>query len=144
MKKLLLLILAALAAGSESQAQCSSNCTDCSRPVTKTDSTSMNKNKTVKPLSCRLTSPELRKRKDEVIARLKEQVLEKKELNNGYAYRFDGTDELLDSLMSFVKSERACCAFFGFSISVTDEQIAWLEITGPAGAKEFIKTELEM
>jgi len=97
-----------------------------------------------KHLSCKLTSPELRKRKEEVIAVLKEQVLEKKELPGGYSYKFSGTDETLDMLTAFVKSERQCCDFFNFKLSINNDSFIWLEISGENGAKEFIETELEM
>lgn len=97
-----------------------------------------------KPMTCKLTSPELRKRKEEVISKLKGLVLEKKELPDGFAYKFDGTDEILDSLTAFIKSERLCCDFFNFKLLVSQEAVVWLEISGAEGAKEFIKTELEM
>ncbi len=95
-------------------------------------------------MACKLTSPELRKRKEEVISRLKQQVLEKREFTDGYAYKFNGTDELLDSLTAFIKSERMCCDFFNFKLLVSNDSFIWLEISGDQGVKEFIKTELEM
>jgi hypothetical protein len=94
-------------------------------------------------LSCKLTSPELRKRKEEVISVLKSQVLETQELAGGYKYKFEATDEMLDQLTVFLKAERACCDFFDFNIALSDK-IVWLSITGPDGAKNFIKTELEL
>jgi hypothetical protein len=95
-------------------------------------------------LTCKLTTPELSKRKATVIAGLKKQLLQKKELINGYAYKFKGTDAVLDELASFIKTERACCDFFVYSISISgDKSEAWLSLTGPAGVKDFIKTELE-
>ena len=93
-------------------------------------------------LSCKLTSTELRKRKEEVIAVLKAKILEKHELTDGYKYRFEATDEMLDLLTDFLKSERACCNFFDFNLALKDK-IVWLYITGPEGVKDFIKTELE-
>ena len=97
-----------------------------------------------KELSCKLTTPELQKRKTTVIASLRKQVIEKKELPNGYSYKFTGTDSLLDELMEFIKTERLCCDFFDFSLSTTGNATStFLTITGPAGAKDFIKTELE-
>lgn len=102
------------------------------------------KNKDSK-LSCKLTSPELKKRKETVIANLKKQILQTKELHNGYSYKFVGTDKMVDELAEFVKTERVCCDFFVFNLSISgDKSEAWLEITGPKGAKDFIKTELEM
>ena len=102
------------------------------------------KNKKV-VMTCKLTTPELRKRKETVIASLKKQILQKKELKNGFAYKFTGTDKMVDELAEFVKTERACCDFFVFNLSISgDKGEAWLEITGAKGAKEFIKTELAM
>jgi hypothetical protein len=95
-----------------------------------------------KEVSCKLTSPELRKRKEEVIAVLKTKVLDKQELAEGYKYKFEATDNMLDQLTSFLKSERACCDFFDFNLALSDK-IVWLSITGPDGAKEFIKTEMD-
>ena len=94
-------------------------------------------------LSCKLTTPELQKRKETIIASLKQQILEKKELKNGYAYKFPGTDEMLDELTAFIKTERTCCSFFTFGLSVSgDQSEAWLELTGVEGAKDFITSEL--
>ena len=96
-------------------------------------------------LSCKLTTPELRERKATVIASLKKQVIEKKELKNGYAYKFTGSDSTVDELANFIKTERQCCDFFTFNISVSgDKSEAWLQITGPKGTKDFIKDELDM
>ncbi|HEV7622235.1 MAG TPA: hypothetical protein VGO09_10890 [Flavisolibacter sp.] len=95
--------------------------------------------------TCKLTTPELRKRKETVIESLKKQLLQKKELKNGYAYKFTGTDKMIDELTEFVKTERACCDFFVFNMSISgDKGEAWLEITGKSAAKDFIKSELEL
>lgn len=96
-------------------------------------------------LACKLTTPELQKRKATVLASLRKQVIKKKELKNGYAFTFKGTDEMIDELTEFVKTERMCCDFFTFNISVKgDQSEAILEITGVDGAKEFITSELEL
>jgi hypothetical protein len=94
-------------------------------------------------VACRLTSPELRRRKETVIASLKRQVIARQELANGFAYQFIGSDELLDELAEFVKTERQCCTFFEFELRFGCEgEAAWLQLTGPAGAKDFIVQEL--
>lgn len=94
-------------------------------------------------LVCKLTSKELRERKETIIASLKKQILEKKELSNGYAFKFAGTDNVIDELSEFVKSERSCCNFFTFGLSYSgDGKEAWLNLTGPEGTKDFIRTEL--
>jgi len=72
-------------------------------------------------------------------------MLIKKELENGYAFKFNGTDNMLDELTEFIKTERECCDFFTFNLSIGgDKKEIWLELTGPKEAKEFIKTEMEL
>ena len=95
-------------------------------------------------VSCKLTSPELQHRKKTVIANLQKQVLERKELTDGYAYRFEGTDQILDELTTFIKMERMCCDFFDFKLSLNNDRSVWLELTGPAGTKDFIDVEIEL
>ncbi len=96
-------------------------------------------------IACKLTTPEMQQRKATVIASLKKQVIEKKELENGYSFRLKGTDSIVDELADLVKTERLCCDFFDFSIKVAgDGSAAWLSITGPKGAKDFINAELEL
>jgi hypothetical protein len=98
-----------------------------------------------KELTCKLTTPELRGRKATVISSLKKQILLTRELKNGFAYRFPGSDSIVDELAAFIKTERACCDFFNFTLSISGNKSgAWLKITGPKGAKDFIKTELEL
>lgn len=96
-------------------------------------------------MACQLTTPELQKRKATILESLRKQVKEKKELANGYAYRFEGSDKMVDELAEFIKTERECCDFFTFNLSVSgDKSEAWLELKGAEGAKEFIASELEL
>ncbi len=63
---------------------------------------------------------------------------------NGFSYQFNGTDEMLDLLSSFIKTERQCCDFFDFNMNVIGggTESVWLHISWPEGAKEFIVEEL--
>lgn len=93
--------------------------------------------------SCNLTSPELKKRKETVIQSLKSQILEKKALPEGFAFLFKGNDALLDELILFIKTERECCPFFSFDLSISgNKSKIWLSLTGPEGVKDFITGEL--
>lgn len=56
-------------------------------------------------IECKLTQPKFQKYKKEVIARLKDKVLERRQVGNGYKYRFAGTDDLIDQLVQFIKSK---------------------------------------
>jgi len=94
-------------------------------------------------LACKLTTPELQQRKETVLASLKQQITEKKELTNGYAFKFPGTDKMLDELLEFIKTERECCSFFVFNLSISgDKKEVWLELTGADGTKDIIVSEL--
>jgi hypothetical protein len=96
-----------------------------------------------KAISCKLTTPELQERKTTVIAELKALVLERKELSNGIGLKFNGSDEILDKINTFIKTERMCCEFFTFQLTIEDG-LASLNITGPEGAKEFLKDEIDL
>ena len=97
------------------------------------------------PLTCKLASPEMQQRKATVIAILQKNVLEKKELDNGYAFKFQGSDAMIDTLTSFIKSEKQCCDFFTFNLAVRgDQDVVWMQLTGPEGTKDFIKSEMEL
>lgn len=96
-------------------------------------------------LECKLTTSELRKRKETIIESLKNKLLDKQDLHNGYAYTFPGTDDIIDELIQFVKTERTCCSFFDFHLIIGGEgNDILLQITGPQGVKDFISTELEI
>lgn len=96
-------------------------------------------------LSCKLTTPELQQRKKKIIAALKSQGLEKVETNCGYKYKFEGSDEMLDLLNSFIKTERICCDFLVFTLTVSnDTKFIWLELSGSEGTKDFIKHEINL
>src|SRR5690349_2327398 len=98
---------------------------------------------TATPVTCKLTTKELQERKATVIAELKSLVVSRKELSDGYSFEFNGTDEILDRLNSFIKTERMCCDFFTFQLTVEGEK-AVLNITGGEGAKEFLKEEVDL
>lgn len=70
--------------------------------------------------------------------------MERKERGNGYRYSFKGSNEVLAELVGFITTERTCCGFFRFHLSVEDaEANVVLTISGPKGAKEFINVQIE-
>jgi hypothetical protein len=128
-----------------------SGCTNSSNKSEESNSTfckdtNCNKGKTTDTnVACKLTTPELQKRKATVLESLRKKILEKKELPNGYAFKFNGSDKMIDELTEFAKKERQCCDFFAFNLKMTgDTGSVWFEITGGKEAKGFIKTELEL
>lgn len=95
-------------------------------------------------LTCKLTSKELQERRKTVLADLKSKVLTKLEFENGFEYSFPGGDETIDQLTEFVKTERQCCDFFDYQLTISGDTkgTTKLKISGPDGVKEFIKEEL--
>lgn len=118
------------------QAQKTDNTEDCCKK--------MASKKSSNAFVCKLTTAEFRERKATVIASLKEKVLEKKEMKNGFAYKFTGGDAMVDEISNFIKTERQCCGFFRFDLTINGDSELWLAITGPKGAKQVIVDELGM
>jgi len=92
--------------------------------------------------TCKLSSPELQKRKSTVIAQLKSIIVEKMELTNGFSYKFKNTDATIGLLADFIKTERECCDFFNFNLFVSRDQYILMDISGQPGIKDFIHNEI--
>lgn len=88
-------------------------------------------------LSCRLSTPELQKRKQTIIADLKALIISKRELANGMEYSFNAGDTTIDVVADFIKTERQCCEFFSFSMHVEQTTLT-LAITGSRGSKNLL------
>lgn len=96
-------------------------------------------------ISCRLNSALLRKRKSTVIRELVEKIILTEELNEGYCFTFNYSEEILFRLTEFIKLEKECCPFFNLNLSIQgNSNTISLSLGGPEGTKEFIKYELEM
>jgi hypothetical protein len=103
----------------------------------------LDKNNACPDFACQLTTQDLALRKATVLTSLKKDILECTETATGYLYKFNGVDTMIDQLCEFVKTERQCCDFFTFTLTIQKEtSFIFLEIAGPEGAKEFIKSEL--
>ena len=72
---------------------------------------------------------------------LGEAMAELRELPDGLAFRFPAGE--YDAVSAFVGRERLCCPFLRFVLEVEPQGGAlWLRLTGPEGAKAFIRAEL--
>jgi hypothetical protein len=97
------------------------------------------------PLTCTLTEAEFQKRRVEVLQKLKGHIQEQKELSNGYALRFDADDQRLEDVVQLIRLERKCCSFLTLKLTAEPSHgPLWLELTGPIGAKRFIKDEMNL
>jgi hypothetical protein len=90
-------------------------------------------------VACTLTDSALRERRSGVLARLSTAVLERSELPDGFAFRFEPSSATVALLAEVIDLERQCCAFPRFRLTVEPEQgPVWLELTGPEGSKALL------
>ena len=95
------------------------------------------------PIACSLTTPELRARRRIVLELLRRQGRGQRPLPNGYRLCFEPSDDVMASLAALIETERACCPFLSFQLIVEpDRGSVSLELTGPAGTREFLEAEL--
>lgn len=81
--------------------------------------------------ACSLGEEDLAKRK-QLLKTMTKGIQERRELENGIAYRFEPGAGIVTRLAQLVDLERECCSFFGFQIKVAEDNgPVWLELTGP-------------
>ncbi|MGH9942190.1 MAG: hypothetical protein ACRD9R_07525 [Pyrinomonadaceae bacterium] len=90
-------------------------------------------------IACTLTEPELQERRSSVLRKVRAAVVEVKEIESGYVYRFPSDGNWITELANLVSLERRCCPFLRFNLTVEPGGgPVWLEMTGPQGTKEFL------
>ena len=88
---------------------------------------------------CTLSGPDMLERKRTVLDEVRAGREEVRELPDGYAYRYPGTDEWAEKWFRMVRLERECCAFLDFELIFERGQgPIWLRIRGAEGAKEAL------
>ncbi len=64
---------------------------------------------------------------------------ERRELPDGYRFRFAATDDILSAVANTVDAERMCCRFLRFTVTIEpDEGPICVDLTGPPGTREFL------
>ena len=93
------------------------------------------------PIACCLTSAELREREATLLARFRSAVIETEELQEGYAFRLPGDGAWIRLIAELLVAERECCPFLTFELVAQPGMgPVIVRVTGPAGAKDFLKT----
>jgi len=96
------------------------------------------------PIACSLTAPELQARRIEVLQKVRAAALEVKEMDDGFAYRFPNGESLITDLATLIQLEHQCCPFLRIVLIVEPGSgPVWLELTGPSGTREFLKSVFE-
>ncbi len=92
---------------------------------------------------CNLPSAEQRKIQASLYKKFALLVTERKEIANGFAYKFSSEKTKLSELEEFIKNEGECCPFMSFKIvSQSNKKEIWVEVTSPKGEKEYFETFL--
>jgi hypothetical protein len=93
-------------------------------------------------ICCTLNPSQMQERKN-ILQKLHCLVKEKMEVENGYLFRFDGSNDIINQIVDIIKLERQCCSFLNFNITIEKETApVFLKITGPQGTKDFLLYEL--
>ena len=93
------------------------------------------------PIACSLTDAALQERRRDVLQKVRNAVIETRELEDGYSYQLPASEEWLAELAHLVNLERQCCPFLRLRITVEpDNGPFWLELTGPPGTKDSLAT----
>ena len=91
------------------------------------------------PVACSLGPEALKARRQNLLKGLRDRAEERHELSNGYGLRFSAQGDVLLSIARTIDAERQCCRFLRFTVTVEpDAGAIILELTGPAGTREFL------
>jgi len=91
------------------------------------------------PVCCTLPREQRQARREELDAGLLKKIAEVRELERGYALRFEPAPGIVEELARFIDTERSCCSFLDFTLRVDGDGPIWLELTGSAEAKAFLR-----
>ena len=93
------------------------------------------------PIACDLdafSAPE-RERHASLLQGLGTRILERRELSDGYAFRFAAETGTIAELAEWIGLERTCCPFLRFSIEVeANSGPVWIRVTGSDQVKAFV------
>jgi len=80
-----------------------------------------------------------RSRYKDLVKRLRDAILDRSELPNGYAFRLEGIAITLPEVAEWMSMERLCCQFLSLQLSALGNQADWLlNLTGPEGVKTIL------
>ena len=94
------------------------------------------------PIVCALDGSQLHQRREDLLARLAAAASHCEPVEHGLLLRLDPQTELA-LLWQVLEAERQCCRFLRFRVTLEPGlgPIA-VEITGPAGTREFLESTL--
>jgi hypothetical protein len=98
-------------------------------------------NSTRSPIACNLNDAEFQQRRAELLKTFRGALLEIRELDDGYGYRFPSDADWIFQIAQLITFERECCPFLSFNLRLEPANgPLWLELTGPPGTREFLQS----
>ena len=92
------------------------------------------------PVVCTLDEATLKTRREGLLAQLAARAVRHGALPFGLRLEFDASSDTLALIAQTIDAERRCCRFLRFQLTVSpDEGPVVLELTGPAGTREFVE-----
>ena len=96
------------------------------------------------PIACSLTPDALAARRDGLLKEVIRRAKRHEDIADGHLFQFAADGDVLDVIARAVEVERQCCPFLRFHITVeSDGGPILLELTGPAGTREFLSAILD-
>ncbi len=96
------------------------------------------------PIACTLSDAQLRLREATLLAQFIAEATVFEELEEGYGFRIPGGTKQLELVLELMSAERECCRFLAFNLyAAPDRGPLSLQISGPTGTKEFLKSLLK-
>jgi hypothetical protein len=89
------------------------------------------------PIACTASSDELPIRSDQ-IERLRSHLTRLERTTDGLLLHMPNQTDVAAEVASFTVEEKACCAFWGFDVTTTDDEIT-LRWDGPPAVKDFFE-----
>ena len=97
------------------------------------------------PIACTLSPDALKIRRDGLLADLFQRAEHHELTQHGLRIRFAPAADAVATIARMVDAERKCCRFLRFVITVEpDGGSVSLELSGPAGTREFIAGLLDL
>jgi hypothetical protein len=96
------------------------------------------------PVSCTLSERDLAERRAGLLTDLRRYRQGARWSPDGVALRFPFGPSVMAALTEFIRLESQCCPFLRFQLTVEPGGgPVWLELSGPAGTRDFLADELE-
>jgi hypothetical protein len=88
------------------------------------------------PIVCTLSAAELQERKMTILALLRDAMLSRTRIADGYRYEF--ANKALRDVSRVAELESQCCQFLNFNV-IEGEKSVWLDVTGKPEALKIVE-----